>query len=188
MREFLLSNATLHGKPIEIWFQDEARIGQQGTLTRIWAERGTRPRAPHDQRRASAYIFGAVCPERGTGAAVVLPFANAASMNLHLEEIGRCVTPGAHAILLLDGAGWHIAHDLEVPETITLFHIPPYSPELNPVENIWEYLRQNKLAIQVWDNYQSIVGSCCEAWNWLMAMPERITSIASRDWAKQVSS
>ena len=170
-------NTALIGKPIEIWFQDEARVGQQGTLTRIWARRGTRPRAPHDQRRASAYIFGAVCPERGTGAAVILPRANAESMNLHLKEVSLCVTPGAHAVVLLDGAGWHIANDLEVPENITLFPIPPYSPELNPVENIWEFLRGNKLAIQVWDDYEAIVNSCCDAWNWLMGMPERITSI-----------
>jgi len=182
----LMSNTALAGKPIEIWFQDEARIGQQGTLTRVWARRGTRPRAPHDQRRASAYIFGAVCPERGVGAAVVLPFANTAGMNLHLEEISRCVMPGAHAVILLDGAGWHIAKELIIPDNITLFKIPPYSPELNPVENVWQYLRQNKLAIQVWEDYKSIVDSCCNAWNWLISMPHKITSIATRDWAKTV--
>ena len=98
-----------------------------------------------------------------------------------------CVTPGAHAVVLLDGAGWHIANDLEVPENITLFPIPLYSPEINPVENIWEFLRGNKLAIQVWDDYEAIVNSCCDAWNWLMGMPERITSIASRKWAQPVN-
>ena len=91
---------------------------------------------------------------------MVLPCANTASMNRHLEKIALRVTPGAHAIILLDGAGWHIAKDLKIPENITLFPIPPYSPELNPVENIWQYLRQNKLAIQVWDDYNSIVESC----------------------------
>ncbi|CAK0757153.1 conserved hypothetical protein [uncultured Gammaproteobacteria bacterium] len=118
---------------------------------------------------------------------MILPCANAESMNLHLKEVSLCVTPGAHAVVLLDGAGWHIANDLEVPENITLFPIPPYSPELNPVENIWEFLRGNKLAIQVWDDYEAIVNSCCDAWNWLMGMPERITSIASRKWAQPVN-
>ena len=108
-------------------------------------------------------------------------------MNLHLKEVSLSVAPGAHAIVLLDGAGWHIANDLEIPENITLFPIPPYSPELNPVENIWEFLRGNKLAIQVWDDYEAIVSSCCDAWKWLMSMPERIRSIASRQWAKQVN-
>ena len=95
------------GKPIEIWFQDEARVGQQGTLTRIWARHGTRPRAPRDRRYGWAYLFGAVCPERAVGAGLVLPYVNAEAMNLHLQEISRHVTPGAHAVLVLDGAGWH---------------------------------------------------------------------------------
>ena len=78
-------------------------------MTRVWAERGSRPSAPRDQRRESAYIFGAVCPLRDLGAALVLPYANAQAMNLHLEEISSQVTQGSHAVLLLDGAGWHQA-------------------------------------------------------------------------------
>lgn len=82
---------------------------------------------------------------------------------------------------------WHIANDLEIPENITLFPIPPYSPELNPVESIWEFLRGKKLAIQVWDDYEAIVRARSDAWNWLMSMPERIRSIASRQWANPVN-
>src|SRR5271165_7566441 len=88
------------GKPLEIWFQDEARIGQQGTLTRVWAKRGTRPRAPRDQRYQWAYLFGAVCPQRRAAAALVMPTANAEVMSLHLAEIARNVAPGAHAALV----------------------------------------------------------------------------------------
>jgi putative transposase len=183
----LLAGGIAGATPVEIWFQDEARIGQQGTLTRIWARRGTRPRAPRDQRYKWAYLFGAVCPERGTGAALVLPYANAYAMTLHLEEIGRCVTPGAHAIVLLDGAGYHIAKDLVVPTNISLLPIPPYSPELNPQENIWQYLRQNKLSNIVSKDYDTIVQNSCDAWIWLMNLPDQVRSIASRDWAKQVS-
>ena len=128
------------GKPVEIWFQDEARIGQQGTLTRVWAKRGSRPRAPRDQRYEWAYIFGAVCPARSATAALVLSCANAEAMNLHLTEISKEVAVGAHALLVLDGAGYHQTAALDVPENITLLHLPRYSPELNPVENIWEYL------------------------------------------------
>ena len=86
---------------------DEARVGQQGTLTRMWAPQGTRPRAVRDHRRTSVYLFGAVCPERGVGAAVVLPLVNVEAMNVHLAEISRHVTEGAHAVLVLDQAGWH---------------------------------------------------------------------------------
>ena len=95
------------GKPIEIWFQDEARIGQKNKVTRRWAKRGTRPSAPHDQRTSSAYIFGAICPAEGKGAGLVLPSCNSEAMALHLEEISLAVAPGAHAILLLDQAGWN---------------------------------------------------------------------------------
>ena len=80
-------------------------MGQQGTLTRIWARRGTRPRAPRDRRYAWAYLFSAVCPERATGAGLVLPYVNAEAMSLHLQEISRHVAAGAHAVLVLDGAG-----------------------------------------------------------------------------------
>ncbi|HEX5879479.1 MAG TPA: IS630 family transposase [Actinomycetota bacterium] len=175
------------GKPVEVWFQDEARVGQQGTLTRVWARRGTRPRAPRDRRYAWAYLFGAVCPERAVGAALVLPYADAAATGLHLAEIGRHVAPGAHGVVVLDGAGWHAAGDLIVPENLTLLPLPRYSPELNPVENVWEYLRQNKLGLRVWPDYEAILETCCDAWNWLLAAPDRLASITRREWAKAVS-
>ena len=114
----------------------------------------------------------------------MLPFANAEMMNLHLAEISATVAPGAHAVLTVDGAGWHQTGDkLRVPHNITLLHLPPYSPELNPVENIWAYLRGNKLSNRVFDNYDAIVDACCDAWTWLAAQPEKITSIGNRDWA-----
>jgi len=172
------------GQPLEIWFQDEARVGQQGTLTRLWARRGTRPRAPKDCRYAWAYLFGAICPARATGAALVMPHANTEAMSCHLAEIAKAVSPGAHALLVLDGAGWHSSKELAVPPNITLLPLPPYSPELNPVENVWAYLRQNRLANRVFDSYEAIIDACCEAWNSLLANPERITSITSRDWAQ----
>jgi hypothetical protein len=174
------------GQPIEVWFQDEARVGQQGTLTRLWARRGTRPRAPRDRRYAWAYLFGAVCPDRATGAGLVLPYANTEAMRLHLAEISRHVRPGAHAVLLLDGAGWHGAVDLAVPDNLTLLPLPSYSPELNPIENIWQYLRQNQLSLRVWPDYAAIVATCCTAWNALMRDPDRVASITRRDWARAV--
>jgi hypothetical protein len=92
---------------IEIWFADEARVGQKNKITRRWARRGSRPTAPKDQRTASTYIFGAICPNRGKGAGLVLPYCNVAAMNLHLAEMAIAVAPGAHAVLLVDQAGWH---------------------------------------------------------------------------------
>jgi transposase len=115
----------------------------------------------------------------------VLPAANTDMMNLHLAEISACVVPGAHAVLGVDGAGWHQSGGrLKVPENITLLHLPPYSPELNPVENVWAYLRSNKLSNRVFDTYEAIVDACCDAWNWLIAQPDRIASIGTRSWAQ----
>lgn len=129
-----------------------------------------------------------MCPARGIGAALVLPRANIYAMNLHLQEISTQVTPGAHAVLIVDGAGWHkTGGELSLPANIGLLHLPPYSPELNPVENVWQFLRQNFLSNRVYNNYRAIVDACCDAWNALMAAPERIRSITSRDYAKTVS-
>jgi len=127
-------------KRIEIWFQDEARIGQKNGQARLWARKGSRPRVPADQRYASAYLFGAICPARGTGAALALPLANTEAMQLHLDEISTQVARGAHAVLLLDRAGWHTTGKLNVPRNISLIFLPSRSPELNPVENIWQYM------------------------------------------------
>jgi hypothetical protein len=174
------------GRPVEIWFTDEARVGQQGTLTRVWAKRGSRPRALRDRRYEWAYLFGAICPERSVGAAIIMPEVNVAAMNEHLAEISRCVSVGAIALLVLDGAGWHSSPRLNVPDNIVLLPLPPYAPELNPMENVWEFMRGNDLSHRVWDGYEAIIAACCVGWNKLMQMPERIASLTRREWAKAV--
>ncbi len=170
------------GKPIEIWFCDQARGGQKNTITRRWAKRGTRPSAPKDQRTASAYIFGAICPADGKGAGLVLPRCDTEAMSLHLTEIAQAVAPGAHAVLLLDQAGWHVSPKLTVPDNITLLPLPPYSPELNPVENVWQFLRDNWLSNRIFTSYEDILDHCCDAWNKLIEQPWRIMSLGLRDW------
>jgi len=168
---------------IEIWFQDEARIGQKNKITRRWAKRGTRPSAPHDQRTASVYIFGAICPVEGKGAGLVLPYCNMAAMEMHLIEISRAVSLGAHCVLVMDQAGWHTSDKLNVPANITIAALPSRSPELNPVENIWQFMRDNWLSNRIFKSYDDIVAHCCDAWNRLVDQPSRITSIGARDWA-----
>ena len=105
-------------------------------------------------------------------------------MSAHLAEIARNVAPGAHALLILDGAGWHGSATLVVSENISLLTLPPYSPELNPVENVWAYLRANKLAITVFDTCDDILNACCTAWNFFADHPKAIASITSRDWVQ----
>jgi transposase len=104
-------------------------------------------------------------------------------MNLHLEEISGQMTQGSHAVLILDGAGWHrTGGKLRVPYNISLLHLPAYSPELNPVENIWQFLRQNYLSNRIFKSYDEILDACCVAWNAVVDEPKRIASIATRDW------
>jgi len=101
---------------------------------------------PADQRYQNTYLFGAICPKRGTGAALVLPTANTEAMQLHLNEISKHVARKAHAVVLMDRAGWHTTGKLNLPKNITIILLPSKSPELNPVENVWQYLRANRLS------------------------------------------
>ena len=122
--------------------------------------RGARPSAPKDQRTASAYIFGAICPKDGKGAALVMPRCNTEAMNLHLAEIATQIAPGAHAVLLVDQAGWHLSDRLIVPPNITLISFPAKCPELNPQENIWQFLRDNWLSNRIFKSFDDIVDHC----------------------------
>ncbi len=159
-------------------------MGHKGSLTYVWAPVGSRPAMVRDNQHSSAYLFGAICPARGVGAAVITPVVNLAAMNAHLAEISTQVAPGAHAVLLLDRAGWHQrGKRLCVPKNITLLDLPAYSPELNPMENVWGFLHGNKLSALVWDTYEAIVDACVSAWHFLIGDPERIRSIGTRDWA-----
>jgi hypothetical protein len=104
-------------------------------------------------------------------------------MQLHLDEISRNVAEDAHAVLLLDRAGWHTTNKVDVPDNMTPIFLPSRAPELNPVENVWQYLRQNWLSNTVFENYDAIVDAACAVWRKLIAQPKTITSIGMRDWA-----
>ena len=181
--EEIAKEKNVNARDIEVWFGDEARIGQKNKLTRRWAKRGSRPSAPHDQRTASAYIFGAICPKAGKGAALVLPRCDSRAMNLHLAEIAKEISPGAHAALLVDQAGWHLSGALNIPANITIVPLPAKCPELNPQENVWQFLRQNWLSNRVFKSYEDILDHCCWVWNRLMDQPWRIFSLGLRRWA-----
>ncbi len=159
-------------------------VGQQGTLSYVWGLRGSRPAAVRDNRHDSAYLFGAICPERAVGAAVVMPWVSSEAMSIHLAEISKRVSPDAHGVVICDGAGWHqTGGRLTVPENVSLLPLPPYAPELNPMENVWEYLRGNRLSMTVRNNYLAIVDACCDAWNRFVSDAERVVSITAREWA-----
>ena len=138
--------------------------------------------APKDQRTASTYIFGAICPALDKGASLVLPRCTTEAMALYLEKIAQAVAPGTQAVLLLDQAGWHTTKKLAVPANITLL-LPARAPELNPAENLWQFVRDNCLGSRVFKSYADIQDHCCDAWNTLIDRPWRIMSIGLRAWA-----
>lgn len=124
---------------VEIWFQDEARVGQRGTVTRIWARRGTRPRVIRQQQFEYAYIFGAVCPQKDRAVGLVLPTIGMGCMQKHLDEIAKEVMPGNHAVVVLDQASWHTTKKLHLPKNISLLPLPAASPEVtlpNPLKGM----------------------------------------------------
>lgn len=170
-------------KKIEVWWQDEMRVGQQGSLSRIWAEKGSRPRAIRQQQFLSTYIFGAACPEKDKSCALILPTVNMDMMQLHLYEISKQVDEGYHAIILMDGAAWHTTEKLILPPNISIIPIPPYSPELNPMEQLWQQLRKLKLSNACYKNYDGIVDACVEAWNMFVSEEDNVKKLCSRDWA-----
>lgn len=171
------------GKKIELWSQDETRIGQKGSRTRTWAATGSRPVGKVDTRYANAYLFGAFCAQRDVGIALVLPCANIEAMQLHLEEVSRSLPENVHAAMLADGAGWHDSPKLRVPENVTLVKTPPYSPDCNPAEKVWQYVKDNFLGARVFESYEHILDAVCDAWKKLCAEAGRIASLTGFKFA-----
>ena len=167
---------------------DEARVGQKGRLCHRWWLRGRRPPGRCDRRFEWACLFAAVEPATGADVALVLPEATTAAMNLFLAELAAGLPGDVRAALVPDGAGWHGARALAVPPNVTLVPLPPYSPELNPVERVWLYLRERFLSLRVFAGYRAIVDACCTAWNRLTADPSRLRSLCDQPWIRKVSS
>jgi transposase len=165
---------------VAVWFQDEARIGQQGTLTRVWAERGSRPRAVRQTQYKWGYVFGAVNPLTGQSSALIAPTVNHDLMSTHLRMITEEAGAGVHVVLVLDGAGWHKANELIVPGAMTLLLLPPYSPELMPMERVWQWMRQHDLSNRVFEDEAAIDRACHDSWNQLT--PERLKTITAASW------
>ena len=131
-------------------------MGQRGTLTRTWAKKGTRPRLKRQQQFEYAYIFGSVCAKDDKAVGLIVPCVNTNAMQLHLDQIAAEIPQERHAILVLDRAAWHAIKKLETHSKITLIHLPPASPELNPTEQLWRQLREDSLANRSFGDYDDI--------------------------------
>src|SRR3954452_18745375 len=167
------------GKEVQVWHQDEARFGQKGTLTRVWARRGSRPRRVRQDGRESLYVLTAVCAASGAATGLVMPALNTAVVNLFLEEFSRRLAPGVHAVLLWDNAGYHTSGGLVVPPNVSLIGLLPYSPELNPVENLWHYLRSHHWSHRVYQGYEALRDAATVAWRAVCLDPEKIRTICA---------
>ncbi len=167
---------------VDVWHQDEARVGQKGMLSRVWARTGTRPRVPRDHRYGYGYLFSAICPMRGVAVGHVCERANTDEMNRHLQDVCEAVPAGRHALMVLDGAGWHRAKALNLPANVSLLIQPAYSPELNPVEQVFLFLKSNYFANRVFATVTDIKDAVHDVWSQFAQNPDRITSIGTREW------
>lgn len=171
------------GKRIRWFMQDEARIGQQGTLTRVWARTGSRPTAVRQSEYEWVYLWAAVEPATGASVAMITPTVNTELMNTFLTGLCGTLAPDEHAVLVLDNAGWHVAKALRLPDNLTLLHLPAYSPELNPVERLWAWLRSHQLANRVYADYDELLRETDRAW---MTLDEAtIRSVCACPWIER---
>jgi transposase len=161
------------------YYQDEARFGQHGTITRVWAKVGTRPGAIRQTQYDYLYVFSAVCPETGDACGLISPHVNTEVMNVFIKQFSRELGMGVHAVLILDRAGWHMAAGLRIPSNITLVYLPPKSPELNPTENLWHYLRSHYWSNRLYRNWDELKQAATDAWRRVCLTPEKIKSICA---------
>lgn len=126
--------------PIRLYFQDEGRFGRINTVQKCWCQKGVIPKVTQQLIREYTYAFSSVCPETGNLFSLIMPYADSQAMSIFLKLLSE-QQQTERIILCMDKAGWHTSKQLEVPKNIILWFLPPYSPELNPVELIWRELR-----------------------------------------------
>ncbi len=170
------------GERVEVWFEDEARFGQKGTLTTVWAERGTRPTAPKQGEFGNLHVLTAVRPATGAAEGLVSPALNAEVVHLFLDQLSAITPAGTHRVLVWDGAGYHVAKALRVPPNLTLVTLPPYSPELNPVERVWLYLRQHHWSNRVYPTMADLEEAAVAGWRAVCLNAERIKTVCRCDY------
>ena len=174
------------GRHVRLMFQDEGRFGLLGSPRRCWAPHGTRPVVGARLERKYLYAFSAVSPHDGVLDSLVLPWVSAETMSLFLSEVAQ-----RHAaefiVMVMDQAGWHIAGDLAVPQNMRLIFLPPYSPELNPAEHLWESLREACFANHVFANLDAVESALTNGLVVLESNPTRTQSMTGFKWITSIS-
>lgn len=152
------------GKRLRIYFQDEARFGQQGTLTNVWARTGSRPTAVRQTAYQYVWVMAAVCPETGHSEGLIAPRLNTRYINTFLGQFSATLAPNEHAVMLWDGAGFHRGNELLMPANITAIQLPAYSPEFNPIENLWHYLKSHYWSNRAYRDVDELEDAVIQAW------------------------
>lgn len=162
-----------------LWFNDEARFGQQGTLTRVWARTGSRPTAVRQNQYESLWVSAFVCPADGRALGAMHPDLNAGRVNELLAAFAAELADDEHAVLAWDNAGFHTAKRIKVPPNVTLLPLPPYAPELNPVENLWHHLRSHHWSNRVYADYDALLAAANQAWDAVEADADLIKRVCA---------
>ena len=166
---------------LRVMFQDEAGFGRINKPKRCWCPKGTRPSVPCHHVREYRYLYGAVSPRDGELFTLVLPYTNTVCMNVFLKELSRKY-PDDYILLILDNAAWHHSGALVVPENIRLYPLLPYTPELNPIEMIWDEIREKGFRNELFTTLNKVIDRLCECVRNFMSHPLRVASITHRDW------
>jgi hypothetical protein len=156
--------------------QDEARFGRINSYRRCWAPRGVRPCTPHQIIRQYLSVFTAVAPQSGEMLSLIFPACNTDMMSIFLEYVSQQFST-SFIVMQVDGASWHISQELQIPENIRLLFQPPYSPEVNPVEHIWDDLREKYFANRQISSFDALQEELCSALNDLSARPQYVRSM-----------
>lgn len=165
---------------MRVFVMDEARFGQQGTLTRQWARTGSRPVAVKQTRYEWVYLYGAVEPATGASTALLAPCVNTATMSTFLGMLSADLGPGDYGVVVMDRAGWHVSKGLVTPGNLEILSLPPYSPELNPIENLWHWIKSHHTSNRAFEGYEHLMEAVGEAWRSLT--PQRLRSICRCDY------
>ena len=175
-------------KRLRVYFQDEARFGQQGTTTNVWAPTGSRPTAIRQTEYEYLWVLGVVCPETGHTEGLLSPQLNTKIVNTFLQLFSRTIPPEEQAVMVWDGAGFHTAKTLQVPPNITVVQLPPYSPELNPIENLWHYLKSHFWSNRGYANYQALEDAAMQAWQHAVLDDELVRTVCAAPYLNRAIS
>jgi transposase len=170
-----------NGLPLRIMFQDEARVGRISDPKACWAKAPVRPVVGAQLVREYAYVFGAVSPQDGQHDSLVLPLANTWAMSLFLEEVGHRHAD-EYILMFMDQAGWHKAKALQVPANMELAFLPPYSPDLNPQEQVWDELREKYFGNRLFHSLQAVIDAAACGLRCMESSPETMKSLTKRKW------